>query len=197
MNQTKDLSLLQTVEKRGGGITSGTLSILKKVLGKIPTGTLVNSAIDALPIELHLPGYRYCGPGTKLKERLDRGDPGINKLDEACKAHDIAYSNYSDTSRRSLADRVLAEKAWQRAKSSDASFGERTAALAVAAAMKTKRAVGGGRSKRRRTPRRRNRRTPRVSGGGRNKKKVTRRRKCGKCSKTNGRGLFLRPHRVY
>lgn len=197
MNQTKDLSLLQTVEKRGGGITSGTLSILKKVLGKIPTGTLVNSAIDALPIELHLPGYRYCGPGTKLKERLDRGDPGINKLDEACKVHDIAYSNYSDTSRRSLADRVLAEKAWQRAKSSDASFGERTAALAVAAAMKTKRAVGGGRSKRRRTPRRRNRRTPRVSGGGRNKKKVTRRRKCGKCSKTNGRGLFLRPHRVY
>ena len=44
---------------------------------------LVNSIIDKLPVELHIPGYQYCGPGTKLKERLARGDPGINPLDAA------------------------------------------------------------------------------------------------------------------
>lgn len=27
---------------------------------------LVNSIINKLPFELHLPGYQYCGPGTKL-----------------------------------------------------------------------------------------------------------------------------------
>jgi hypothetical protein len=28
----------------------------------------VNSLINKLPVELHLPGgYQYCGPGTKLK----------------------------------------------------------------------------------------------------------------------------------
>lgn len=194
----KKFSSFQTLEKRGGGITSGTLSIFKKVFQSIPTGVIVNSAIDALPVELHLPGgYRYCGPGTKLKERLARGDVGINKLDEACKDHDIAYSNYSDTARRSLADRVLAEKAWQRVKSSDASIGERAAALAVTAAMKTKTAVGGGSGRGRKSRRRRRAPRNRVSSGGGHKKKVSRRRKCRKCSKTNGRGLFLKPHRVY
>ena len=53
---------------------------------------LVNSIINKLPVELHIPVYQYCGPGTKLKARLARGDPDINPLDAACKEHDIAYS---------------------------------------------------------------------------------------------------------
>ena len=52
---------------------------------------LGNKIINNLPFELHLPGYQYCGPGTKLTEPLARGDPGINPLDAACKDHDIAY----------------------------------------------------------------------------------------------------------
>jgi len=32
------------------------------------------------------------GPGTKLKKRLARGDPGINRLDKLAKQHDIDYS---------------------------------------------------------------------------------------------------------
>ena len=32
------------------------------------------------------------GPGTKLKKRLARGDPGINRLDRLAKQHDIDYS---------------------------------------------------------------------------------------------------------
>ena len=42
--------------------------------------------------ELHWPGYQYMGPGTKLKKRLKRGDPGINRLDRIAKQHDIDYS---------------------------------------------------------------------------------------------------------
>ena len=87
-------------------------------------------------------GYQYCGPGTKLKERLARKDPGINQLDKACKEHDIAYSKYSDTANRSVADKILAKQAWKRVKSSDASISERAAALAVVGAMKAKRAIG-------------------------------------------------------
>ena len=43
-------------------------------------------------IELHWPDYQYMGPGTKLKKRLKRGDPGINRLDKLAKQHDIDYS---------------------------------------------------------------------------------------------------------
>ena len=31
------------------------------------------------------------GPGTKLKKRLKRGDPGVNRLDKIAKQHDINY----------------------------------------------------------------------------------------------------------
>ena len=30
-------------------------------------------------------GYQYMGPGTHLKTRLKRGDPGINRLDKIAK----------------------------------------------------------------------------------------------------------------
>lgn len=202
MHERKTFSSDPSPMKRGGGFTSSAVSLFKKAFSTLPTGALINTAVDAIPIELHLPGgYQYCGPGTKLRKRLARGDPGINKLDEACKAHDIAYSNYSDSERRSIADRALAEKAWQRVKSSDASVGERAAALSVAAAMKAKTAVGGGSRRRRRNTRRRKN----ISGGGTRKRRNTnnrvnrKRKKCSTCSqkKTNGRGLYLRPYRAY
>lgn len=108
-------------------------------------GGLLNTLINKLPVELHLPGgYRYCGPGTKLQKRLERGDPGINKLDEACKQHDISYNNNKDLTDRHQADKILQEAAWSRVKSRDASFGERIAAAAVTAAMKLKRKTGMG-----------------------------------------------------
>jgi hypothetical protein len=42
--------------------------------------------------ELHLPGYNYCGPFTKLDKTLARGDEPVNKLDAGCKSHDIFLS---------------------------------------------------------------------------------------------------------
>jgi Phospholipase A2-like domain len=107
-------------------------------------GGLINTLINKIPIELHLPGYRYCGPGTKLRKRLARGDPGINLLDEACKEHDILYSKHRDTYNRNIADKILAEKAWLRVKSADATLGERANALLVTSAMKAKVKLGAG-----------------------------------------------------
>lgn len=105
----------------------------------------LNSLINKLPIELHLPGgYQYCGPGTHLHTRLRRGDPGINPLDRACKEHDIAYDNFSDLTNRHRADKILEERAWGRVKSSDASLSERLAARFVTSAMKGKRKLGMG-----------------------------------------------------
>lgn len=114
---------------------------------------IVNSVINKLPFELHLPSYQYCGPGTKLKKRLARNDPGINDLDRACKQHDIAYSQTKDVTERNRADDILAGKAWQRFKSKDASLGERAAALGVSGIMKAKSAMGAGMKIKRKKPR--------------------------------------------
>ena len=70
----------------------------------------IEKALNAPLEELHLrtlPGhkkYNYCGPGTDLK-RLERGDKGINCLDEVYKQHDIDYDD-SDT----LADKHVADQ---------------------------------------------------------------------------------------
>lgn len=86
--------------------------------------------------------YRFCGPGTKLAKRINQS--GINPLDSACKEHDIAYSQSRDLNSRHKADKILAEKSWERAKAKDASFGERIAALGVTATMRAKRKLGMG-----------------------------------------------------
>ncbi|CAK1599126.1 unnamed protein product [Parnassius mnemosyne] len=67
---------------------------------------IINKVIDNLPFELHLPGYQFCGHGTKLQKRLLKGDRGINKLDEACMLHDIAYTN-KDSGVRQKADLAI------------------------------------------------------------------------------------------
>ena len=107
---------------------------------------IVNNLINKLPFELHLPGgYQYCGPGTKLQKRLAGGDPGINPLDYACKDHDIAYSENSDNiERRNAADKILAERAWQRVLAKDSSIGEKAAAYTVTNIMKAKSKLGMG-----------------------------------------------------
>ncbi|KAI8120059.1 hypothetical protein CVS40_8596 [Lucilia cuprina] len=105
---------------------------------------ILNNLIDILPIELHIPGYQFCGPGTKLKKRLARGDKGINPLDTACREHDIAYFQNRDSTERSKADKKLTERAWERVLSKDSSIGEKTSAYIVTNAMKTKTKFGMG-----------------------------------------------------
>ena len=106
---------------------------------------LLNKVINNLPIELHLPGYQYCGPGTKLAKRLARDDPGINPLHTACKEHDIAYSkNRENVEARNVADRILTEKAGKRVFAKDAGIGEKTEALGIKKVMKVKSNFGMG-----------------------------------------------------
>ncbi|KAL4107293.1 hypothetical protein QTP88_017660 [Uroleucon formosanum] len=104
----------------------------------------VNSLINSLPFEAHIPGYQYCGPGTKLKKRLDRGDKGINPLDSACRDHDIVYATSKNLDDRHKADKVLENRAWERYLFKDTLRKEKFVAYAVANAMKAKRKLGMG-----------------------------------------------------
>jgi hypothetical protein len=94
--------------------------------------------------EMHLSGYNFCGPFTKLDERLATGDEPINKLDAGCKEHDIFYRDHKDTKERHVADKVLANIAKERMYASDASIAEKINSALVRAAMNNKVAFGMG-----------------------------------------------------
>ena len=74
-------------------------------------------------LEMHLrqPGFTYsaCRPFTKNKERTQKfketGDSRhIYKmeLDKACFQHDMAYGDFKDLTKRTAADKVLKNKAF-------------------------------------------------------------------------------------
>lgn len=90
----------------------------------------IDRIIEMLP-EIHLSGYNYCGPNTKLESRLAHNDPGINELDCACKEHDIAYAESNDLIWRHSADKLLVLKAFRRIYAKDSRIGERFAAMLV------------------------------------------------------------------
>ena len=52
----------------------------------------IQKLIEKTGKEFHWPKMNYLGPGTRLQERLKRGDRGVNRLDELAKIHDIDYS---------------------------------------------------------------------------------------------------------
>ena len=58
--------------------------------------------------------YNYCGPGTKLEERLASNDPKvrdpINNLDSICQRHDIAYSKAKNLKDKHKADDVMLDE---------------------------------------------------------------------------------------
>ena len=74
--------------------------------------------------EMHLkqPRFTYsaCGPFTKNKERIQKfketGDTSYiykNELDKACFQHDMAYGDFKDLAKRTIADKVLRDKAFK------------------------------------------------------------------------------------
>ena len=69
-------------------------------------GSLLNKLINNLPVEMHLPGHNFTGPGTKLKKRLNpdltpkEWSKPVNRVDEAAKNHDICYMKNSDIKTR-------------------------------------------------------------------------------------------------
>ena len=77
--------------------------------------------------EMHLrqPQFTYsaCGPFTNNKERIEKfketGDTKYiyrNELDKAYFQHDMAYVNFKDLARKTAADKVLKDKAFNIAK---------------------------------------------------------------------------------
>ena len=77
--------------------------------------------------EIHLrqPQFTYsaCGPFTKRKQRIQKfkgtGDANYvykNELDKTCFAHDAAYSDSKDLTKRTVADKILRNKAFNIAK---------------------------------------------------------------------------------
>ena len=73
---------------------------------------------------------------TKLAERIERGDVRINLLDEACRQHDLAYTD-SNSDRRQ-ADRVLGQYAFSRMLAEETPSNERTVAMMTACYMVSK-----------------------------------------------------------
>ena len=61
--------------------------------------------------------YRACGPFTKHKQRIQKfketGDTNYiykNELDKTCFAHDAAYSDSKDLTKRTVVDKILRNK---------------------------------------------------------------------------------------
>ena len=82
---------------------------------------------DKFMSEMHLRqlGFTYsaCGPLAKNKERIKKfketGDTSYiykNEMDKACFQHDIAYGDFKDLAKRTIADKTLRDKAFNIAK---------------------------------------------------------------------------------
>ena len=78
---------------------------------------------DKLMPGMHLrqPQFTYstCGPFTKHKQRIQKfketGDTNYiykNELDKACFAHDAAYSDSKDITKRTVADKIIKNRAF-------------------------------------------------------------------------------------
>ena len=72
-------------------------------------------------MHLRQPQFNYsaCGPFTKNKERIQKfkkaGDSKYiyrNELYKACFQHDMAYGYFKDLAKRTAADKVLRDKAF-------------------------------------------------------------------------------------
>ncbi len=95
-------------------------SLVNSLLNKLPTPEMHLGLPKSVPSEFKPAGsfnnsskYSFCGPFTKLQQRINQGYKGVNKLDEACQQHDIAYATSSEVKDRNKADDVLANKASQ------------------------------------------------------------------------------------
>ena len=100
-------------------LDSITSDISKKLdPGKIGSGIDIQKHLSKLG-ELHMrtptgKKYNYCGPGTKLEERLASNDPKysdpINTLDSICQKHDIDYSKANTLSDKHKADGLMLKR---------------------------------------------------------------------------------------
>jgi hypothetical protein len=87
----------------------------KKAAGVATTVNEIHKSIQEFPGERHgiiltsrgPKTAQYMGPGTNLKTRLQRGDPGLSETDRISKAHDIRYGLNSDPQSQHIADTIM------------------------------------------------------------------------------------------
>ena len=77
-------------------------------------GSFLNTLVNKLSFEMHLPGHNFTGPGTKLYKRLNPdGTPKewsipINRFNNAAYHHDLCYSKQDDTkTRNQVCDKTM------------------------------------------------------------------------------------------
>ena len=77
-------------------------------------GSFLNTLVNKLPFEMHLPGHNFTGPGTKLYKILNPdGTPKewsipLNRVDSAACHHDLSYSKHDDTkTRNEVCDKTM------------------------------------------------------------------------------------------
>lgn len=167
----KEINLKRVpVESSCKNITEENIKYIKELRHflKMKTGSgLLNSMLKKLPLpemHLNLPNnvpseniengsfnntgkYSYCGPGTKIQKRIKEGYQGVNKLDKACKEHDINYLKYKNTKERNAADDLLARRASEIALDPNEPDYERKDARLVTGVMGVKSRFGMGLSK--------------------------------------------------
>lgn len=87
---------------------------------------------DGFPFEMHLPGYRFCGPGTQYLKHVEHRIGPKNALDAACMKHDAVYTyECKDSGALLNADKRLLRAASKRIISADATFEERASAAFI------------------------------------------------------------------
>lgn len=97
--------------------------------------SLIDSVVDAWPVEMHYPNYEFLGPGTHLMKRLSKGQTGVNLLDQGALKHDLAYFNNEN---RRVADEELMNLALTRLYAEDAESDEKIAAVLTACCIVSK-----------------------------------------------------------
>ena len=91
--------------KRGSCAICGTTK-MQFIKSKAKGGSILNKMINNLPVEMHLLGHNFTGPGTKLNKRLNADltpkewSKPINRIDKAAYHHDICYLKNNDTATR-------------------------------------------------------------------------------------------------
>ena len=114
--KTDTRNLQETVTSNGRRRKTGICTVCgSKKSQFIATGAgIVNKLINRLPVEMHLPGHNFTGPGTQLHKRLKAdGTPKawsmpINRVDQAAYRHDLCYAKHKDTaSRNSICDKTM------------------------------------------------------------------------------------------
>ena len=101
--------------KRGTCVICGTTKtqFIKAQKG----GSLLNKFINNLPVQMHLLGHNFTGPGTKLNKRLNpdltpkKWSKPVNRVDKAAYHHDVCYLKNNDTAtRNAVRDKNMLEE---------------------------------------------------------------------------------------